>query len=142
MRFFLDANVLFSAGYSPVGRARALFRLAETGRCALIASPHVIEEATRNLKVKAAHCLEDYEALLTVVERVPEAPAKIVAGARSKGLPDNDAPVLAAAVTCDADGLVTGDRTHFGHLFGHEFAGTKVLSLHRALAAVLGTRDD
>lgn len=142
MRFFLDANVLFSAAYSPVGRARALFRLAETERCALIASPHVIEEAARNVKVKAAHRLEDLEELLNLVERASEAPSKIVAWARTKGLPDKDAPVLAAAISCGSDGLVTGDRKHFGHLFGHEFAGTKVLSLRRALAAVLEAGND
>ena len=33
MKIFLDANVLFTAAYSPAGVARALFDLADAGHC-------------------------------------------------------------------------------------------------------------
>jgi len=102
-----------------------------------VASPHVIEEASRNLKVKAPDRLVELDELLALVERVREAPPKIVAWSRSKELPDNDAPVLAAAAASGADILVTGDRTHFGHLFNRTVGGVTVRSLRRTLSALL-----
>ena len=102
-----------------------------------MASPHVIEEASRNLKVKAPDRLAELDELLALVERVREAPPKIVAWSRSKELPNNDAPVLATAVSSSAEILVTGDRTHFGHLFGRSVGGTVVASLSDALDTVL-----
>ena len=137
MRLFLDANVLFSAAYSPAGRARALFHLAERGRCKLSASTHVIDEALRNLRTKAPARLPKLDELLSIVEQVPAARPDLVAWAAAKGLPDNDAPVLATAVSSSAEILVTGDRTHFGHLFGRSVGGTVVASLSDALDTVL-----
>ena len=137
MLLFLDANVLISAAYSPSGRAAALFRLAETGMCSLAVSPHVIEEATRNLTVKASDKTPELARLMTIVDRVPEAPRKVVSWAAASGLVENDAPVLAAAAACGADILVTGDRTHFGHLFGQRTGGVLVCSLRDGLALVL-----
>jgi predicted nucleic acid-binding protein len=137
MRLFLDANVIFSAAHSPNGRALALFRLAGIDRCTLVASAHVVEEARRNLMVKSVHRLKELDTLISQLEMVAEAPPKIVAWAAGHGLPANDAPVLAAAVTSTADLLVTGDRTHFGHLFGQEVGGVRVASLADALTSVL-----
>jgi predicted nucleic acid-binding protein len=137
MRLFLDANVIFSAAHSPNGRALALFRLAGTGRCTLVGSAHVVEEARRNLMVRSADRKEEFDVLVGQLELVAEAPPKIVAWAGGHGLPANDAPVLAAAVTSKADLLVTGDRTHFSHLFGREVGGVKVASLADALSSVL-----
>lgn len=48
-----------------------------------------------------------------------------------------DAPVLAAAIASGADVLVTGDRMHFGHLFGRRGRGVKVLSPADALGLLL-----
>jgi uncharacterized protein len=43
-------------------------------------------------------------------------------------LPDNDRPVLAAAIRLGCDALVTGDRTHFGAGFGRTFGGVTLYS--------------
>lgn len=137
MRLFLDANVLFSAAHSPGGRALALFRLAKVGRCSLVGSNHVVEEARRNLVVKAGNRMEAFGRLLELLEVVPEAPPKMVTWAAGHGLPACDAPVLAAAVVGRADLLVTGDRTHFGHLFGSDVGGVRVTSLSEALGLLL-----
>ena len=137
MRLFLDANVIFSAACSPTGRASALFRLAGVGRCALAASRHVVEEARRNLAVKADHRLDRLEELLEPVDVGPEAPPDVAAWAAARGLPANDAPVLAAAAVARADLLVTGDRTHFGHLLGEECGGVVVVTFATALARLL-----
>jgi hypothetical protein len=43
-------------------------------------------------------------------------------------LPEKDRPVLAAAARMTCDALVTGDRTHFGRLYGRRLAGVAVHS--------------
>jgi hypothetical protein len=71
------------------------------------------------------------------METVPEAPAAEVMWAVTQGLPLKDAPVLAAALACGADALVTGDRAHFGHLFGKHVRTLIVLTPAEALARLL-----
>jgi len=133
MRVFLDGNILFLAATSPGGRALALFRLAETGRFTLCASSHVIEEARRNVATRSHHQLGELERLVEQLEHIAEAPAKLVAWAGEHGLTANDTPVLASAMAAGADGLVTGDRSQFGHLFGQVLGGVKVASMCEAL---------
>ena len=41
---------------------------------------------------------------------------------------EKDQPVLAAAISSGCHYLVTGDRTHFGALFGLSVQGVKVIS--------------
>lgn len=48
-----------------------------------------------------------------------------------------DAPVLAAAIMCAADVLVTGDRRHFKPLWGRIVEGVIVLTPRQALERVL-----
>jgi alpha-D-ribose 1-methylphosphonate 5-triphosphate diphosphatase PhnM len=72
-------------------------------------------------------------AVLDAVTVVPEAPRELVRWARDVGLPDQDAPVLAAGVQARADSLVTGDRTHFGFLFGCAARGVRIVALSDAL---------
>jgi len=48
-----------------------------------------------------------------------------------------DAPILAAACVADVDILVTGDRTHFGHLYGKTVEGLQVLTLKATLERLL-----
>ncbi len=137
MRVFLDANVISAAAHWPQGRARALFRLASAGRCELVASPHVILEARRNLGLKSPRGAEVLEGLLKDIEESPEGGPRLMRMATDRGLAANDAPILAAAVAAGADLLVTGDRTHFGHLFGSEVGGVRVVSPAEALALLL-----
>lgn len=140
MRLFLDANGLFAAAYSPEGRSAALFVLADSGECSLASSRHAIDESFRNLALKAQETLPTFERLLKSLEIVSEAGPEIVAWAAQKGLPANDAPILAAAVAAKAHLLVTGDRSHFGHLFGATVGRVIVLPPGEALARVLEAR--
>jgi len=136
MRLFLDANVLFAAAHSPGGRARALFDLADHGVCNLVTSAHAVEEARRNLALKSPPNLGVLDDLLGSIEIAPEAGPRLAAWAAGLGLPANDAPILAAAVAAGVEALVTGDRTHFGHLFGKTFGRVRILSLADALRAM------
>ena len=136
MRLFLDANVLFSAAHSERGRARGLFSLAEDGFCSLVTSEHAIGEARRNLTTKNRAAIGDLEALLGIVTRVSEGGPGLVGWASGLGLPENDAPILAAAAASDAELLVTGDRRHFGYLYGQTIGRVRVVSLREALKMV------
>jgi hypothetical protein len=53
-------------------------------------------------------------------------------------LPEKDRPVLAAAINHHCDILVTGDRTHFGPLYGKIIQGVSVLSPAMLAETVLG----
>jgi hypothetical protein len=41
-------------------------------------------------------------------------------------LPERDQPVLAAALHARCNALVTGDRTHFGALYGDTIGGVTI----------------
>ncbi len=127
MRIFLDANVLFTAAYNEMGTCRALFRLAAADRCQLVASSFAVDEARRNLAGKAPARLGLLQDLLRQVTLVPEPAPLLVERAAAAPLPDKDAPILAAAAAAGCEALVTGDRRHFGHLFGTRVAGVLVL---------------
>lgn len=137
MRLFLDANVIFSGAYSPNGRARALFLLARQGRCELLSSPHAIEEARRNIQLKYPDKSEDLDSLISELVVTAEATSANVAWALEQSLQLEDAPVLAAAVDAGAELLVTGDRTHFGRMYGHSLQGVTVITPADALALIM-----
>lgn len=137
MRLFLDANVLFTAAHNADGRSAGLVELARFGRCELVRSPHALNEARRNLEIKYPEALPRFDEILQVVTVCGECPADRVEWARARSLPDKDAPILGAAVHCHADLLVTGDRTHFGHLYGKRAGGVLVVTPAEALETVL-----
>ena len=137
MRLFLDANVLFSAAHSPDGRARALFTLARQKRCDLFSSPHAIEEARRNLQLKYPDDSTELDELVSDLVITSEANPENVAWAAAQSLPSEDAPILAAAVEAKVDMLVTGDRKHFGSMYGKFQRGVKVVSPAQGLAKLL-----
>jgi uncharacterized protein len=141
MRVFLDANVLFAAAISPEGRSAALFHLADNRLCTLLTSAHAVTEARQNLKDRYAGALERFEHLARRVTIVPEAASPRVDWARHQALPNEDAPILAAAIDADANVLVTGDRKHFGHLFGRKLEGLLVLRLAQTLSLILEQRN-
>ena len=119
-RVFLDANVLFSVAYGSPGLER-LWNLAKKGRCVLLASGYVIEEAKRNLS--GIDQLRKLEAFLSNVEVVleadPRAPCHV-------DLPEKDRPVFMAAINANANYLLTGDIEHFGGYFGQTIEGVKI----------------
>jgi predicted nucleic acid-binding protein len=137
MKLFFDANVLFTAAYSATGIARAFFDLEETGYCILFTSNYALEEARRNIALKAPDILPVLELLSQHISIVPEPRPDEVQLALSLPLPLKDAPIMAAAVSGCVDILVTGDRRDFGHLFGKNVKGVLVLSPREALEAVL-----
>lgn len=135
MRVYLDANILFSAAKSDGAVRELLARLVRGGHL-LVADAYVVEEARRNLARKGPSALAMLEQLLGDVElalvRQLELPTRVAAL-----LPEKDRPVLAAADRLGCDVLLTGDRTHFGDLYGKRVLGLVVHS-PRSLAEALG----
>ena len=139
MRLFLDANILFLAGYSRTSPVHDLLALGRAGACELVASGYAVEEARRNLAAKApVGAVESLGAALADVTSVAEARAPALEVAATAVLTDPaDVPILAAAIQCRADVLVTGDRRAFGRHFRTRLAGIEVLVLRDALRRVL-----
>lgn len=134
MRLSPDANALFSAALSPGGVGQAFVAFGRKGACALVASPYAAAEADRNVRAKATELLSRFAVVTTNVARVPEASGGLVAdvGAELR-------PILAAAIACGADRLVTGDRRHFGTLFGAAVGCAAIASPREALGVLLET---
>lgn len=136
MRIFLDANILFSAARS-AGAIRALLgELLDAGHAG-VTSDYALIEARRNIEGKCgelelAH-LDALTARLSVVgSGVVSRSAKV-----APGLAEKDRPILAAAIGSRCEVLLTGDRRHFGPLFGRTLGGVAIHS-PASLAEALG----
>ena len=140
MRLFLDANILFLTGYSSESPVHLLMELSKAGLCEIVASGYAVEEARRNLARKGpGTALGALDAALHGMVLVAEARGAVLNAAQSVGLSDPaDVPILAAAIQCKADILVTGDRRAFGRLFRTRVSGVEVLTLRDALRRVVG----
>ena len=134
MRVFLDANILFSAAKTD-GAVRMLLRLLAAAGHECWADGYVVEEARRNLAAKAPDGLTAFESILGAVNITDAHPSDAGAGLPAS-LPEKDRPVVAAAVRLGCQVLVTGDRTHFGALYGKTIAGVRIHS-PRSLAEAL-----
>jgi predicted nucleic acid-binding protein len=136
VRIFLDANILFSAAKS-AGAVRELLAQTRTAGHVLCADEYVVAEARRTLETKGDEALSALEALLSDLELAPfqttELPPDLAAL-----VPEKDRPVLGAAVRLQCEALVTGDRMHFGALYGKCIRGVAIhspRSLWEALSA-------
>lgn len=90
-----------------------------------------------HIALRFPHCREALQVLLDEIEQVSEPQPHLVRSAISAGLPKKDASILAAAIAAEVDLLVTGDKRHFGPLFGRRVEGLAVLPPADALALVL-----
>ena len=134
MRIFLDANILFSAAKSD-GAVRRLIELLIKARHECCADGFVLEETRRNLAAKAPDGLVTLDSLLLRMQVAGVQPFDAALD-MALPLPDKDRPVLAAAIRLGCAALVTGDRTHFGPLYGRTFRGVTIHS-PRSLAQAL-----
>ena len=135
MRIFLDANVLFSAAKS-AGAVRALLARAHGAGHTLCADGYVVVEARRNLETKGAEALSELEALLQRIALAAFQQTELSPDIAAL-LPQKDRPVLAATIRLGCEALVTGDRTHFGALYGRTIRGVTIHCARRSLAEAL-----
>jgi uncharacterized protein len=118
-RLFLDADVLFSAAYRPEA---GIARLWKFSRVELMTSAYAAEEARVNL------ASEDQRNRLIGLLRKVQVITGISPLPHGVELPPKDLPILQGAIYSQATHLLTGDRHHFGKLFGHRLAGVLILS--------------
>jgi uncharacterized protein len=118
---FLDANVLFAAAWR---ERSALAKLWELPQTTLVTSRYALAEAQRNLETEEQRVrLQRLGAALAFVDAPPE--GALPAGVELVG---KDVPILLAAIEAGATHLLTGDRRHFGHLYGKSIKGLKILT--------------
>ena len=120
MRVFADANVLFSAA-DPASATRILLD-ALFAHATVVVNEHVWEEARRNIAMKRpglANSLEELKPHLHFSSKI-----RPVENCR---LPADDQPVLEGAVAARCSHLWTGDKRHFGHLYGETVSGSQVV---------------
>jgi predicted nucleic acid-binding protein len=114
LRVFLDANILFTAAYSPDGLSALLVELGAAGRVTLLTSPLAIVEAERNLEAKRPAALPALLRSLTAVRVVRQPAPADVERLTPPELSSKDRPLLAAAIAAHATHFVTGDVADFG----------------------------
>lgn len=121
MRVFLDANILFSAS-KPDSRIRALINLlAKHGEC--ITNDYAIEEARRNLELKAPTLVTELDKLTQKLEIITTLITEVGIKLKLK-----DIPILGGAIASGATHLLTGDERDFGAYFGKMVQSVKVVS--------------
>ena len=119
-RVFLDANVVFSAAYSPGSRLLELWQLDGVE---LVTSLFALEEARRNLGHDCLDTLDELASKTVIVSgtRTGELPADVQ-------LAEKDIPILLAAIDSGSNYLLTGDKRHFDTLYGKTISGALILT--------------
>jgi len=127
---------LFSAAWRvDVSPALTLWNLPDV---TLVSSPYAIDEAERNLD--SADRRARLYRLLRQIEIADEPPATVILPKRVV-LTVKDEPILRAAIHANCSHLLTGDRRHFGALFGRSVKGVRVVTVRDYLIA-RGTREE
>jgi predicted nucleic acid-binding protein len=122
-RVFLDANVLFSAAWAATSVLRRLWTF-DPSVVTLLSSDWAIAEVRRNLPERKH---EELNRLLRSVEEVVTPPSSIWRPLDDVSLPEKDERILWAAIGAGATHLLSGDRQHFGPLYGREVEGVLIL---------------
>src|SRR3954468_24457434 len=122
MTVFLDANILFSAALP--GSRMGWFVGVLLSHAVCITNAYAVEEARRNLELKAPKALSELDALLEKCELVGGV------GFTTEGvkLKAKDMPILGGAIHGRATHLLTGDERDFGEMFGKNIEGVKIVS--------------
>ncbi|MBN1956143.1 MAG: putative toxin-antitoxin system toxin component, PIN family [Anaerolineae bacterium] len=113
-RILLDASALIAGLASPTGGSNVILSLAEAELVAIVVSEQVLAEAERTLHNKLPKAVVEYRRLLAAgsLEIVAD-PLDAEVAAAAEIIHPKDAPILAAAMACHVDYVVTLDRKHF-----------------------------
>ncbi len=122
MRVFFNVNVLFSASNAQ-SNVRRLVELVFREHT-VVTSDFAWEEARRNVEVRRPDWLDGFAAMAGRIEVVSSVLVNLPVE-----LEEKDRPILCAAIRSGCVLLATGDRKHFGHLYGQSVAGVTVVTL-------------
>jgi predicted nucleic acid-binding protein len=100
-----------------------LLRLWSLEGARLLTSTYALEEARRNLdsdeqRTRLAELAAKVEVVVETSGELPD---------EARELAEKDKPILLAAIRSKATHLLTGDRRHFGKLYGKTIAGVLIL---------------
>jgi predicted nucleic acid-binding protein len=126
---FLDANVLISAAWKEESEIALIWQMEGVR---LITSNYVMGEVQRNLHQVGQ--IERLRALMRTVQIVSF--EKLPDLSEASALPEKDRPVLAGAVQAQANHLVSGDKRHFGSLYGKTICGVRITAPTELLAVL------
>jgi predicted nucleic acid-binding protein len=117
LRIFLDTSAIFAAVLSATGGARALLKLGESGAIQIWVGPAVLTEADEVFRRKAPDLLPLLAALLHRAQTQTGPAATAEQQALAAALVDHapDARIVAEALACRAQYLVTHDQEHLLH---------------------------
>ena len=121
MRIFLDANILFSAA-APDSSTRAFLNII-LRHAKAVTNEHAWEEARRNVELKRPHLIAALNNLKPEIEFSDRFMA-----VDCPVLPDKDRPIIGGAAASRCTHLWTGDKRHFGPLYGHTIESVKIVS--------------
>lgn len=122
-RVFLDSNVLISAAWLA---APGLRRLWERADVSLRTSAYALDESRRNLP--GAERLARLERLIETLVVFQDDHPEVLLPAIAAGLPDDDVPILLAAISSRSTHLLTGNKHDFHALYGRHVDGVLVLT--------------
>jgi putative PIN family toxin of toxin-antitoxin system len=115
-KVFLDSNVILSGLFSDKGAPRIILDLltldlpilaGATGRYNLM-------EVERNLKKKMPEAIPIYKKYLPMLRlEIVALPSRSTLIGMAGAIAEKDAPVLASAIACSAEYLITGDKKDF-----------------------------
>jgi predicted nucleic acid-binding protein len=130
-KVFLDSNVLLSGLFSDKGAPRIILDLLTlnlpilagvTGRYNLI-------EVERNLKKKMPEAMPLYQKYLPRLRlEIVEMPSQATVISMAGAIAEKDVPVLASAIACGAEYLITGDKKDFAKLRNVKKYNLKIVS--------------
>jgi hypothetical protein len=129
MRIFLDANI-FSASFPQSRLAQFLGELRR--HAVLLTNSYAAIEAERNTGAKQPRRPAAHEKLAASLELVP-----LQLLDTGVTLVEKDQPILCGAITGRADFLLTGDKRHFGHLFGKTVGGVRIANVQILVAELI-----
>jgi predicted nucleic acid-binding protein len=121
VKVFLDSNVILSGLLSDKGSPRVILDLLCLGLPMLSGATgeYNIVEIERNLMKKMPEVLPVYRKYLPLLDlEVIPLPSSGAIRKLLGTIADKDVPVLASAISCNADFLVTGDKKDFIKLKG------------------------
>ena len=122
MRVFLDANILFSAADFRSLIAANLFKLLAQGNTA-VTNTYAWDETVRNLSKKRPFLLNNLEWLREKVAIVDEKMESYL----TIDCEPKDVKILEGAIASGCSHLWTGDKKHFGAMYGKMVHGVLVV---------------
>ena len=130
-KVFLDSNVLLSGLFSDKGAPRIILDLLTLNLPMLAGATgrYNLMEVERNLKKKMPEAMPLYQKYLPRLRlEIVEMPSRATVISMAGAIAEKDVPVLASAIACGAEYLITGDKKDFAKLRNVKKYNLKIVS--------------